>query len=92
MSAFCAIAFFGGWDFPILPELAFLWFALKIWLFGFLFVLVRCVLPRYRYDQLISLGWKKLVPLTIGYVIFIASFLFFFQCGEGIDLSLNMVE
>jgi len=92
MSAFYAIAFFGGWDFPILPELAFLWFALKIWFFGFLFVLVRCVLPRYRYDQLISLGWKKLVPLTIGYVMFIASFLFFFQSGEVIDLSINMVK
>ena len=86
MSAFCVILFFGGWDSSILPELGFLWFALKVWVFGFLFVLVRCVLPRYRYDQLISLGWTKLVPFTIGHVIFVAGFLFFFQSYEGVEL------
>jgi len=78
MCAFCTILFFGGWDailnIPFIPE--FFWFGLKIWFFGVLFVVIRCVLPRFRYDQLISLGWKVFVPVTIGWTLFIACFLF----------------
>lgn len=80
MCAFCTILFFGGWDpilnLPFVPDT--FWFGLKIWFFGVLFVVIRCVLPRFRYDQLISLGWRVFVPLTIGWTLFIACFLFIF--------------
>lgn len=74
MSALCSILFFGGW----LPPFEFLnfipgpfWIALKTWAVGVMFVVIRCVLPRFRYDQLMILGWTVFVPGTIAYTLFI---------------------
>lgn len=79
MCAFCTILFFGGWVAPF-EFLEFIpgpfWFALKIWVLGAIFVIIRGVLPRYRYDQLISLGWKVFVPVCIGCTIVTATFLY----------------
>lgn len=84
MSSVLAILFFGGW-LPIFQIFPFnfispsLWFSLKI-LFGvFLFVLTRAALPRYRYDQLMSLGWKCFLPLSVAYMSFTASLLLSFN-------------
>jgi NADH-quinone oxidoreductase subunit H len=78
MSSFTTILFLGGW----LPLFAFLnwipgiiWFILKLNVILFFFVWVRASLPRYRYDQLMQLGWKVFLPLSLGYVVFTSSFL-----------------
>jgi NADH-quinone oxidoreductase subunit H len=73
MSSLVIILFFGGWLAPInilncVPGV--IWFSLKIILFVILFVLLRAGLPRYRYDQLMEIGWKVLLPVTIGFLIF----------------------
>lgn len=78
MSAINTIFFFGGW----LPPLSFLgflpgsfWFASKISFFVILFAWMRAILPRYRYDQLMDLGWKVFLPLSIAYLVFTYSVL-----------------
>lgn len=72
MSSINVILFFGGW----LPPLAILgfipgsfWFGLKICFFVILFVWMRAALPRYRYDQLMNLGWKAFLPISLSYLI-----------------------
>jgi NADH-quinone oxidoreductase subunit H len=55
--------FFGGWQGPLLPPL--IWFLLKTGAFIALFILVRAALPRPRYDQLLSFGWKLMLPLSL---------------------------
>jgi NADH:ubiquinone oxidoreductase subunit H len=52
-------------------------FAFKITIICFFFILVRAILPRYRYDQLMFFCWKRLMPFTIGYFIFVAGYLSF---------------
>ena len=74
MSALTAILFLGGWlpPFDIAPfnwVPGPIWFALKITLLLFVFVWVRATFPRYRYDQLMRLGWKVLIPIAIGNVV-----------------------
>nr|YP_009485460.1 NADH dehydrogenase subunit 1 [Halamphora coffeaeformis]AVR57524.1 NADH dehydrogenase subunit 1 [Halamphora coffeaeformis] len=75
MSAFGAILFLGGW-LPIVSNVVFdfvpggVWFSLKICGGVVFFVLARATLPRYRYDQLMYLGWKCFLPLALGYLIF----------------------
>ena len=78
ISAIVAIMFLGGWmrPFPNVEALAFLdlapawaWLVGKIFLFLFLFTWIRATLPRYRYDQLMRLGWKVLIPIAIGNLI-----------------------
>ncbi|TMQ72584.1 MAG: NADH-quinone oxidoreductase subunit NuoH [Candidatus Eisenbacteria bacterium] len=65
----CCIAttlFLGGWNGPWLPDsLKFLWFAAKLSVLVFFFIWVRWTLPRLRYDQLMDLGWKVLLPVSI---------------------------
>lgn len=73
MSSLVIILFFGGWLAPIsilncIPGVV--WFSFKIIFFVILFVLLRAGLPRYRYDQLMEIGWKVLLPVTIGFLIF----------------------
>jgi NADH-quinone oxidoreductase subunit H len=72
----------GGWDSPFeilnfIP--CFFWFGLKINVMVFLFVWVRAALPRYRYDQLMSIGWKVFLPVSLAYVIATASTLISFN-------------
>ncbi len=75
MSSLNVILFFGGWQMPNLITNTFFfvpgsfWFGLKICIFVILFIWMRAVLPRYRYDQLMSLGWKIFLPLSLGYFI-----------------------
>jgi NADH-quinone oxidoreductase subunit H len=84
-SALMATLFFGGWDIPftvwdnVAPHtglktlLTTLFFFAKILLFVFLYMWIRWTLPRFRYDQLMSLGWKILLPLVLAYIVIIAS-------------------
>lgn len=72
MSSFNVILFFGGWLSPFgevdfLP--GFFWFALKICFFVILFIWIRAALPRYRYDQLMGLGWKVFLPASLTYLM-----------------------
>lgn len=82
MSGLTVILFFGGW----LPPFEFLsfipgsfWFASKLCFFVVAFIWIRATLPRYRYDQLMHLGWKIFLPLSLGYLVFTFSILFTFN-------------
>lgn len=73
MSTFSAILFLGGWlpligSFGLIPDSV--WLSLKIAVGVTFFIVTRATLPRYRYDQLMHLGWKCFLPLTIGYLLF----------------------
>jgi NADH-quinone oxidoreductase subunit H len=63
ISAIIVVLYFGGWNGPLLPPV--FWFGLKTAGFIFLFILLRAALPRPRYDQLMSYGWKLMLPLSI---------------------------
>jgi NADH-quinone oxidoreductase subunit H len=81
MSGLCVILFFGGWlppiyIFPFLLIPGYIWFSFKTILIVFFFVLVRAAFPRYRYDQLMRLGWKIFLPLSLGFLFFYASIFF----------------
>lgn len=82
MSSINTILFFGGWLAPF-SFLDFLpgsfWFALKICFFVILFVWMRAALPRYRYDQLMNLGWKVFLPISLSFLMFTFSFLISFN-------------
>src|SRR3954471_24071791 len=67
MSGMTTILFLGGWlgPFGILPQLGALWFILKVCFCLFVFLWVRATFPRYRYDQLMRLGWKVFLPLSL---------------------------
>src|SRR3954471_11590062 len=67
MSGMTTILFLGGWlgPFGLLPQLGVLWFVLKICVCLFVFLWVRATFPRYRYDQLMRLGWKVFLPLSL---------------------------
>lgn len=81
MSAVIVTLFFGGpagwippvphlkWVFPIL------WFLVKTTAFAFAYIWFRASLPRFRYDQLMDLGWKRLIPLSLGWMLVVAGFL-----------------
>ena len=84
MCALGSILFLGGWLSPIdlypfnlIPGA--IWLILKILLLFILFALVKAIVPRYRYDQLMRLGWKIFLPLSLTYVILTASYLFYFN-------------
>ncbi len=72
MSSFISILFLGGWLAPLSIPFFYgsFWFSLKILIFVIIFILARGILPRYRYDQLMTLGWKVFLPLVIAYFIF----------------------
>ncbi|WP_273699874.1 NADH-quinone oxidoreductase subunit NuoH [Paracoccus sphaerophysae] len=73
MCALISILFFGGWLSPIpgLPDGA-LWMVLKMWVWFFMFAMVKAIVPRYRYDQLMRIGWKVFLPLSLGWVVLVA--------------------
>ena len=84
MCAMGSILFLGGWLSPIdifpfnlIPGP--LWMIIKILLLFLLFSLVKAIVPRYRYDQLMRIGWKIFLPLSLIWVILTASFLFYFD-------------
>lgn len=84
MSAMTTVLFLGGWLPPFGVEaLAFvpgvIWFALKVCLILFFFIWVRGTLPRYRYDQLMRLGWKVFLPFTLLWVMVVAGSLLVFD-------------
>ena len=84
MCAMGSILFLGGWLSPInlypfnmLPPP--LWMILKILLLFFLFALIKAIVPRYRFDQLMRLGWKVFLPVSLIWVILTASYLYYFE-------------
>jgi NADH:ubiquinone oxidoreductase subunit H len=86
MSLITVILFFGGWLSPIpwisidMPiDLSSLWLGIKTSLFVFAFIWTRATFPRIRYDQLMQLLWKSYLPLSLAYVIFVASILISFN-------------
>jgi NADH-quinone oxidoreductase subunit H len=78
ISALTATFFFGGWQGPLegypglgatfLGQPSFLWFGLKVFVLLFLFLWFRATFPRYRYDQIMRLGWKALIPVTLVWI------------------------
>ena len=83
MCALITLLFFGGWLSPIpgLPDGA-LWMVGKMAVFFFLFAMVKAIVPRYRYDQLMRLGWKVFLPMSLFWVILV-SFLSKFEVAGG---------
>ena len=84
MSALTVTLFLGGWLPPfdiyplnIIPD--FIWFVLKVMFILFIFLWVRATTQRYRYDQLMRLGWKIFLPFSLGWVVLTAAFLVFFD-------------
>jgi len=79
MSSLGVVFFLGGWlPFPLLPLGPGPTFLSKLLLVLFAFIWVRAAFPRYRYDQLMRLGWKVFLPLSLGWVVFVASLLLAF--------------
>jgi NADH-quinone oxidoreductase subunit H len=83
MCALGSILFLGGWlspielyPFTLLPSL--FWMIAKILLLFFLFALTKAIVPRYRYDQLMRLGWKVFLPFSLIWAILTASYLYYF--------------
>ena len=84
MCAMGSVLFLGGWlspiniyPFTLVPGA--IWLILKILLLFILFALVKAIVPRYRYDQLMRLGWKVFLPLSLIWVVLTASYLFYFN-------------
>src|SRR5213592_3402265 len=82
MCAMATILFLGGWLPPIaVPPFNWIpgviWFTLKVFFMFFLFAMAKAVVPRYRYDQLMRLGWKVFLPLSLGMVVVVAGVLHF---------------
>jgi len=84
MCAMGSILFLGGWlpiidIYPLNLIPAPIWMMLKILFLFFLFALIKAIVPRYRYDQLMRLGWKIFLPFSLIYLVLTASFLFYFD-------------
>jgi len=84
MATVSVLLFLGGWlpPFNIFPFYVIpgaFWFAIKLIFVLFLFIWVRAAFPRYRYDQLMRLGWKVFLPLALGWVLFTAGILYGFD-------------
>jgi NADH-quinone oxidoreductase subunit H len=73
MCALISLLFFGGWLSPI-PGLAdgWWWMVGKMWVFFFMFAMVKAIVPRYRYDQLMRIGWKVFLPMSLAWVVLVA--------------------
>jgi NADH-quinone oxidoreductase subunit H len=88
MCAMNAILFWGGWLPPVdwaplyyVPGI--IWFFAKIWSFFFMFSWVKATVPRYRYDQLMRLGWKIFLPLSLLFIFLISGYLMLTRFGGG---------
>jgi len=94
ISALAASFFFGGWLSPFesipllgdtfLGQSSFVWFALKVSMFLFCFLWFRATFPRYRYDQIMRLGWKVFIPVTIVWLM-VEGLLVLFRVGPWFD-------
>ena len=75
MCAIMALIFFGGWLSPI-PGVgdSIFWFIAKMFAIFFMFAMVKAIVPRYRYDQLMRIGWKVFLPLSLAWVVIVALF------------------
>jgi NADH-quinone oxidoreductase subunit H len=104
-SALMATLFFGGWDIPftrvdntsgvslLMLLVSILIFGLKTGFFIFVFIWIRWTLPRFRYDQLMSLGWKFMLPMSLAYIVIVASLILvldYFQLERGFLYGLAM--
>ena len=90
MCALGSILFLGGWlspldfyPFNIIPGPV--WLIVKMLFLFILFALVKAIVPRYRYDQLMKLGWKVFLPFSLIYVVFTAGFLMYFNLLPGVN-------
>jgi NADH-quinone oxidoreductase subunit H len=93
MCAMMAILFLGGWHLPwgpieslglpdwLTPVVGFLVFYIKIWVLFFLFAMVKAIVPRYRYDQLMRLGWKIFLPTSLVAVALVAGYVVYKNAG-----------
>ena len=84
MCAMGSILFLGGWlpimdIYPVNLIPAPIWMIMKILFLFLLFALIKAIVPRYRYDQLMRLGWKIFLPFSLIYLVLTASFLFYFD-------------
>ncbi|MBH71055.1 MAG: NADH-quinone oxidoreductase subunit H [Alphaproteobacteria bacterium MarineAlpha6_Bin6] len=84
MSSMTTILFFGGWLPPFNLEIftfipGYIWFFLKVSFFIFLFLWIRATFPRFRYDQLMRLGWKVFLPLSLFWLFLTSTFMVFFR-------------
>lgn len=84
MSGICTVLFLGGWLPPLDMEILYaipgpVWFVLKVCLCLFVFIWARATLPRYRYDQLMRLGWKVFLPLSLAAVAIVSGFLVYYD-------------
>ena len=84
MCAMCTILFFGGWlpplsIWPFTAVLGIFWFLIKVFFFFFLFAMVKAMVPRYRYDQLMRLGWKVFLPTSLLWVVVTAGWVLVFH-------------
>jgi NADH:ubiquinone oxidoreductase subunit H len=84
MSSLCTLLFLGGWlpilDIPIFHVIpGSIWFSIKVLFFLFVYIWVRAAFPRYRYDQLMRLGWKVFLPLSLAWVVAVSGVLVTFQ-------------
>ena len=80
MCAMITILFLGGWlppwnieIFTIVPGI--IWFIIKVWLVFFMFAMAKAIVPRYRYDQLMRLGWKVFLPVSLLWVVIVSGYL-----------------
>ncbi|MFZ2090048.1 MAG: NADH-quinone oxidoreductase subunit NuoH [Desulfobaccales bacterium] len=76
-SAMCTTLFLGGWQGPFLPPIA--WFVIKTFAVVFFFIWVRGTFPRLRFDQLMALGWKVLLPLALANIVITAMVILFLK-------------
>ena len=96
MSSLCVIFFLGGWLPPLDIAIFYwipgsFWFAIKVTAILFLYIWVRACYPRYRYDQLMGLGWKVFLPLSLAWVVFVAGVLLSFDwLPSGLVVLLNL--
>jgi len=84
MCTMMSILFFGGWlppidvaPFNLIPGV--LWLIVKVWVFFFLFAMVKAIVPRYRYDQLMRIGWKVFLPISLAWVVLTAGWVLVFR-------------
>jgi NADH-quinone oxidoreductase subunit H len=82
MCALASILFFGGWlppldVWPLNAVPGVIWLLIKIWVFFFMFAMVKAIVPRYRYDQLMRLGWKVFLPISLFWVAATAGYLLY---------------